>query len=84
MPLSLHKGKLLLKVETDTVPIDLYVQQKNENSIHRITGSPLYSSITASRTSTASRKKQKKSSLQILEEHYLERNNITGEALEEG
>jgi hypothetical protein len=38
-----------MEIETNTTPIDLYLQQRNENALHRIRGSPVYNTIKSNR-----------------------------------
>lgn len=71
-----------LEVETNTLPIDLYLQQRNENALHRIRGSPIYGNIAEARTGNPTLR-TKRSPLQHLEELCLARNQITGQPQEE-
>lgn len=72
-----------MEIETDTMPIDLYLRQRNETALHRIMGSPMYSSIAANRAAVPTSRKTKMSPLQSLEELHLDANRITGQAQEE-
>ena len=71
-----------LEVETNTLPIDLYLKQRNETALHRIMESPLFDTIAAGWTTTSVDKRRKRSPLQSLEELHVKRNRITGRALE--
>jgi ribonuclease HI/exonuclease III len=72
-----------MEIETNTTPIDLYLQQRNENALHRIRGSPVYNTIKSNRATQDKRKWRRKPPLQSLEELHITSNRITGQPQEE-
>jgi ribonuclease HI len=71
-----------IEVETNTMPIALYIQQRNENVMHRMRGSEMYQAITQDRGSRTD-KRQSVTPLQALEREFTARNSITGQETEE-
>jgi ribonuclease HI/exonuclease III len=70
-----------LEIETNTTPIHLYLQQRNENALHRIRGSETYTVITQDRNVGTG--KRKKTPLQLIEQQCIIRNPLTGQEREE-
>jgi hypothetical protein len=68
-----------MEIETNTTPIDLYLQQRNENALHRIRGSPMYNTITSNRATQDKRKWRRKPPLRSLEELHITSNRTTGQ-----
>jgi hypothetical protein len=71
-----------IEVETNTMPITLYIQQRNENVMHRIRGSEMYQAITQDRGSRTD-KRQSATPLQALEREFAARNPITNQETEQ-
>lgn len=69
-----------MEIESNTMPIDLYLQQRNEHALYRITGSAIYQSIASTRGTVAIDRRTKRSPLQILEDLDPDTNQLTGQA----
>lgn len=70
-----------MEVETNTTPIHLHLQQRNEDALHRIRGSEMYAVITQDRNVRTG--KRKKTPLQLIEQQCIIRNPLTGQEREE-
>lgn len=70
-----------LEIETNVMPIELYIRQRNANTLYRIKGSDMYQAIMRAR-GPRTRNRTEVTPLQAIEQQHLARNRITGQELE--